>query len=1754
MTDLFAQQGINFQSSSMASTHPTATPAPIETPKVDIANAPANATPATPAGTQQDSGDNPQQAAPQQPSPSLAGSGNEGAVSAGAAPPQPTANSNAVDLFQQQGIKADNIQQLNGDAFNQGVSIPARDPSEGSAPVPEVSSIGKDGKPVINPVAFAQNQQSKDAQLGQQLFTAAELDSFKSNPIDWADVANRSKDYDPAKLDPIKDKVLNNQPLTLAETDELKQWARDTTEVNLRGVSWGGKTAYVGLQVPVWMNQALGNSADEGNAGAPAQGLLLGSTMLPAPYTAQYGEKQLNGVSAITDKGQLILGGSDEAPAKAALASVGHVSPDVLNPTNPFAGETTDDPLTAARLGIPYAPAKSNGLQEADIASYKSAYETLKSLGDKSTWTKSWFNVSDETKQAALKAQQDGKGIRETYEPAMMEAVSNSPIGGAFKLMGGIPVMAELGAFINTVGIPEAQKTLGLRPEESQAILIAMGGAHGISSAADALGKIGSTKYTTHYVPTPETPITVAAKDLSPNVTMPLYNALKAVQPNATVSQLFTSAGWSGMLEKLGPDKIQQILGTAIGDNSGKPQTYADLLGKIVPSKDQTMVEGGLISVASGQHANATIAQNLLQSKGLPESQAQATVASMSSLERDAYVRDNLKLPQSDTPTLANPDVAPGAVKVPEVHADAPQGVDTAKNIVAGGSREANAAAPALINDSNSSFNARFKGAKIYAEMWNDLQPIENLGKQARAAGAPITDSELSPAQLSLAKSTPALIERQWTTGTTTWDAEGNQVETGKGLKQIGDDFDNIAYKTEPNRAARHQDLTDFRKAMTFIEDKTKGYGKVSDKDFNESQATLSRLADKYGDGVKWFENAAKEYRDFDNRILHNLVTSGLKTQAWYDDLVGKREWYASTARVVETEYPEDVAAANARSKGLGADVNPKNIGALKERKGSEREVIDPVQSSMRNSAIIIKRAMLNKVRGDVAKYAEYYPEQVKVKPPAIIREAVQHSYDPKLRTKLEQLVEALGSKIERAAAGEKVGGSKKNLGAYEPATKKTYLGAGTTEGTLTHEVGHMLDHLYGLKDELMKNDKMKLEIEKLAEDRLRSNINLERTPEGKTRFAEAFDRNPQKYIDYVKNSDEVVANFFDSWVNSPEQTERLAPTVKAAFEKFIDKNPDLAALRQIEPSTQRAVETIQKSLLDFKGPKDSVPFYKNGKLMFLHLDPAIAEAFKGLDQVQASMVGNFFQKIGKAQARLLQFGATNNPYFIARHFLRGAQSSYVNTPGGGGVFGFLNHFAVEVPKGIAAVIGKTDAYREWASSSGALRTYMDTSTEGIAKMHERIFDKGDMAEYLNPKNWASLAKDTAVHAWQSAKEVSDYAPRIAAYDRLKAQGYSDLEAGFLSLEATGNYTRHGSVGKQINAYSPFFNDRLQGADRFIRAIARNPGGYATRAIALITLPQVVIAGYYLFAADDETRKEYLNLSDFRRGAAMNVKIDGQWVPIPRAFAPGYVFGALPEQMMIHFSKIAHPELKNFWLHMLGDAVNSLSPSTDWTQTIPPLIKAMIESQTNYSFFRQQPIFHGDTTKTAPENQFNSTTSETAKDVGKVFGISPAKIDNAAYDMAGHIGVYTQQLGDYAINTQRRLMGEQVNEKPTKGSDNPIYGPMMQPKPIGTASESFQEFHEHVVDLEQQHNRDKESVGKDKADFERDNHQDIALYPTVARANTEVMHEEHEIRLITENPHFSGDQKAQQIAQHQQRIEQIVEGANAVFHNVKDKK
>lgn len=1228
------------------------------------------------------------------------------------------------------------------------------------------------------------------------------------------------------------------------------------------------------------------------------------------------------------------------------------------------------------------------------------------------------------------------------------------------------------------------------------------------------------------------TPLVAAVNQLPAAVRSALYDAYKVIDPTAQTSKAFTAIGWKSMLEGLGVGQVDNAMNGALSLGTEKNYTTEDLLKQLNPGQQSFYVNAGIIGVAGALHSAFPMVVSLMESKGVPRATAEETASNMTALEREGYVNTNLPTPKS-----AYPDPITDAAQAKEpITPDGTPISQSAEAAVARGQMDAQEEKdPPPVQDKQSGFNAGYrqfideKAKPLYAQLLNDIQASEDLAGKAQAGGATVLDGESSKLLTNFARVTPEWIRRNHMFETTVFDAEGNQQITGKGLKPIYDDFDNMFLAQEPDMATRHQDFENFLQAERINEEAGSGRDVlITDEQKTKAMTDLADLAGKYGDNFKFFDTYANEVREWDSRILHNLVDSGLKTQEWFDQVTSARKKYSPLQRVVEDDQNQSITR-----RGLGNDPNANRIGSLKQFKGSELEIRNTFDSRLKNSALILQKSAVNRLRLNIAKYAQYYPDEVKVSNPRIVRGPVKVSYDPKLREKLEKAAEFMSAAIKRETT-VKVKGFRGVLGSYSPAENMVRVKIGTTEGTLAHEIGHMLDFRLGLKEKMLSNPKVKAELQALAEDRLSSTHELEDTDEG-MKFKENKDQTTKKYLEYIKNDREILANFYDAYVNSPEQVDQIAPKARAAFEKIIDADPQLSFLKDIKPSTARAEETIVREQRDMQGPPDSVAFYDKGKRKYLELSPALVKAFGNMSPTEMGMVEKFIGAIFRGSKHTLQFGATHYPEFMLRHFFRAGFTSFINTPGGIRPSEMLGHVK-GILRGIHSVITQNESYRDWASSSGAFRTYMDLTPEGLAKVQKQMFSKGSIADFINP-----------LKGLNAMLKIADQAPRVAVFEKMKSLGASDLAAGMASLEATGNYGRHGSTIKHWNQYAPFLNDMMQTGDRFIRSIAKNPAGFTTRALATITLPQLMLTGYYLYAADDKTRKEYLEFPDWSRSTFMHIKIGDQWIPLPRPFAPGYVFGAMPEQMMIHAYGGYHPETKNFWLHMMSGAATSVSPVFDWTRAMTPIIKSAIEGQTNYSFFRGMPLFTGDMEKTAPSQQYNQYTSETGKLIGKAFNISPIVVDNTVYDMAAQVGKWGLQLSDAAINQTRKMEGQPVPQKATRPTDNPIYGKLLANTPNGTQSESYLEFREHLQDAAQSHNMQKNLTGEESAQYQQANAQVLSQYRSMNTYQKQIQNIEKQIKLINKDTNMSSDDKTKQENDLNDQITRVAESANKQY-------
>lgn len=1225
-----------------------------------------------------------------------------------------------------------------------------------------------------------------------------------------------------------------------------------------------------------------------------------------------------------------------------------------------------------------------------------------------------------------------------------------------------------------------------------------------------------------------KTPLTAGLNLLPTSVKQGVYEAYKMINPSAQVSKALTVFGWNGVLEQIGINRIDQILHAGVNASTTPGYTAKDFVNDAFPSNRQIAIEAGLLAIPAGISAAGHATVGILKQRGIPEGQAQDTMQAMSENEREKFSNDNIPLPNSEYPVLR----ATRLGAIPEVAADGTAAVNSGAEAIYDHMKNEQAKEPPPIANEQSFFNKMMNTKtwkEFYAATFNDMQAVSDLATKAEKAGAKIPQGQDPRFLVNNAKTTMGLIDANIQFQRMYHDENtGDLVKGGKSLKAIYDDFDNTLSGVEPDMDKRHQDFHDYQTAISQLElaEKRPEYYMTAEQK-QGYEDSLTSLAQKYGKEFPWFETFAKENREWRNAMVYNhLVRTGLKSQEWYDDLVKSRELYAPGYRVFPEE--EQQFAPSVNTQNMKKDPNANRIGSMKEATGSKRDIKNIFISDVKNAAQMVAKGEANRLLLSMEKLKEFAPDDIKVSNPKIISGEVKSSYDPKLRAKLEALVSLLGGKTERQ---EKVKvESKSALGSYTFGERLVQLKIGSTEGTLAHEAGHMLDDILSLKDKLLGDKEIKSQLQKLAEDRLIGKMDIARDPEGELHFREEMEKaGTKKYRAYIMNDREILANMFDAYVNSPEQLKSVAPKALEAFEKIIDENKDLALIRDIKPSTARAEEVIQKPIRDLKGPEGSLPFYKNGQRKFLEVSPDLQKAFQGFNRIQYESYLKYLDTAGRAQKKILQVGATSMPGFMLRHPLRGMQLAFVNTYG--------KATPIDFAKAFFQVLGSSDRYQEWKAASGGLKQFAPLDDKALGKYMDDMF-KTPMQKLLSP-----------AHMYHSLKALMDHPARLAVFNALTRDGVPENEAALRSLSATLDYSRSGSAVKRIGRYSPFLNVEMQNIDSMARTFKNNPKGYIAAATAMWTIPQMLLTGYYLYAADDKTRKEYLELSGERRFAAMNVKIDGHWIPFPRAFTPAYIFGSIPEQIMIHLYGKGAPEPESFFGNMASGLIKSIGFLGDPSASIPPVIKALVEGKINYNLYFASHLYPTYKENMPPPLRTNNSDTDVAKWIGEKLNVSPAAVDNFIQETTGNLGKYLTQKFDAVGRDIDLAEGKKVAVPPSGFENSAMSNGIIEKQPIGFNSQDVQTFYDRYDKASEAHNQytSLKDDGEAQAAFRKSNAEELRAYDNLQGFHKELAELNKEIKNIRNSTSLNGDQKQTKIDRLSEQMTTIANHANAQY-------
>jgi len=158
---------------------------------------------------------------------------------------------------------------------------------------------------------------------------------------------------------------------------------------------------------------------------------------------------------------------------------------------------------------------------------------------------------------------------------------------------------------------------------------------------------------------------------------------------------------------------------------------------------------------------------------------------------------------------------------------------------------------------------------------------------------------------------------------------------------------------------------------------------------------------------------------------------------------------------------------------------------------------------------------------------------------------------DTQLYEGMQKLAKDLGIKHERLSSA-----GPGRIGYSEQGRNRVVTQYATGERVLAHEIGHQLDHKYGLADRFLKNPdkairgKLKQELRDLADSKQATLDN----PEGRK-------------TSYTRKRAEQMAHILEGYVNDRAAFEKKYPTVSKVFNQVIDENPELKPIRELQRS-----------------------------------------------------------------------------------------------------------------------------------------------------------------------------------------------------------------------------------------------------------------------------------------------------------------------------------------------------------------------------------------------------------------------------------------------------------------------------------------------------------------------------------------------------------------------------------------------------------
>ena len=437
-------------------------------------------------------------------------------------------------------------------------------------------------------------------------------------------------------------------------------------------------------------------------------------------------------------------------------------------------------------------------------------------------------------------------------------------------------------------------------------------------------------------------------------------------------------------------------------------------------------------------------------------------------------------------------------------------------------------------------------------------------------------------------------------------------------------------------------------------------------------------------------------------------------------------------------------------------------------------------------------------------------------------------------------------------------------------------------------------------------------------------------------------------------------------------------------------------------------------------GPKNAVDFTVDGKPHYAVIDTdaigipsdLLVKGLAGIPTMLPTVT-----RIMGAPARLLRRAVTASPVYMARQIFRDSLAATM-----------LSGADMTPILSTLKQLGKESSLTKRGVTGGQVFTGTNE----------------DLSRLLSEMQSGRPAWSQAFSKLEAMSMEADAATRRAQYNSYIKQGLSEMEATFMALESM-NFNKRG-VSPSVHMVAtliPFMNAQIQGLDVMYKAFAgKMPFNERLKLREKLWTRGMMLFGMSMwYAASMQDDEAYKNATPEQKYGNWFVRIPGVEEPIrvPIPFELGYVFKAIPEAivntlMTEQGGEEAAKAFKQIALQIVPGGTS---------YGIPQAVKPLIELGLGKSFFTGREIESASEQAREPGTRYRENTSELAKQVGEITGVSPIKLEYL-------ISSYTGSMGLALLQTLNFAMPAEGPEKAFKRlSEQPLVGTLFQPNDAG---------------------------------------------------------------------------------------------------------